>query len=223
MKISVDIILRCIGCSCINFYYIHVTCTYLRRYVRMYVRIYARMIACVYRILDCHFISLKTSRFFMGLFHPWTSIDHPCCRVFSCLKLSSSKFQDLAVRRKTPKKYKGTLEGTCPTKRLIPVTVQKGLKCLKKTAHLSKMQQYNSTALTLPFKQIIGFFASWAYLLQTQQAYERVWSKGHICSHSQYIYIYIYYIYIHIYIYVIGKTEVIGIYLVVCLEGVRMP
>lgn len=33
---------------------------YLRRYVRMYVRIYARMIAYVYRILDCHFISLKT-------------------------------------------------------------------------------------------------------------------------------------------------------------------
>ena len=40
-----------------------------------------------------------------------------------------------------------------------------------------------STALTLPFKQNIGFFARWAYLLQTQQAYERVWSKWNICSH----------------------------------------
>ena len=134
---------------------------YVRMYVRMYVRIYAPMIAYVYRILDCHFISLKTSRFFMGLFHPWTSIDHPCCRIFSCLKLSSSKFQDLAVQRETPQKYKGTLEGTCPTKRLIPVTVQKGLKRLKTAAHLSKMQvdsKDKSTALTLPFKTKYRFF-----------------------------------------------------------------
>lgn len=195
MKISVDIISRCIGCSCINFNYIHITCTCIHC---IYVYIYVGMYVCMFvymrvwlRMYIGYWIVISFHSKLMGLFHPWTSIDHPCCRVFSCLKLSSSKFQDLAVRRKTPKKYKGTLEGTCPTKRLIPVTVQKGLKCLKKTAHLSKMQKYNSTALTLPFKQNIGFFASWAYLLQTQQAYERVWSKGHICSHSQYIYIYV--------------------------------
>lgn len=45
MKISVGIFSRYIGCTCINFNYIHTTCTYV--YIRIYDFIYVGMYACM--------------------------------------------------------------------------------------------------------------------------------------------------------------------------------
>lgn len=81
MKISVDIISRCIGCSCINFNYIHITCTCIHC---IYVYIYVGMYVCMFvymrvwlRMYIGYWIVISFHSKLMGLFHPWTSIDHP--------------------------------------------------------------------------------------------------------------------------------------------------
>ena len=173
---------------------------YLRRYVHMYahmyVCIYARMIAAyVYRILYWIVISFHSKHGAISSlnFHRPSMLSNcfmPQVELFEISRPCSPKRTTAKVHRNFGRDMSHQAFHPCHSRQGSQM-FEENSSSVQNAAVDSKDK---STALILPFKTkySFSFKASWAYLLQPQQAYERVWSKGNICSHSLYTYMCIY-------------------------------